>query len=106
MQQSAALRRETRRLLLQSGVITVSYIEEDMKKEIGKWFMDIAKYIATAVLLTQIFGGLADSPFIIVYALLSVIAIFSVGVSILHGSDLDEKRAEKNRNKNAKGKRV
>ena len=77
-----------------------------MKKEIGKWFMDIAKYIATAVLLTQIFGGLADSPFIIVYALLSVIAIFSIGVSILHGSDLDEKRTEKNKNKNAKGKRA
>ena len=31
-----------------------------MKKEIGKWFMDVAKYIATAVLLTQIFGGMAD----------------------------------------------
>ena len=33
----------------------------EMKKEIGKWFMDVAKYIATAVLLTQIFGGMADS---------------------------------------------
>ena len=32
-----------------------------MKREIGKWFMDVAKYIATAVLLTQIFGGMADS---------------------------------------------
>jgi len=69
----------------------------EMKKEIGKWFMDIAKYIATAVLLTQIFGGLADSPYIIIYALLSVIAIFSIGVSILHGNDEDEKRREKNR---------
>ena len=70
-----------------------------MKKEIGKWFMDIAKYIATAVLLTQIFGGLADSPYIIVYALFSVIAIFSVGVSILHGDDEDQKRKEKNKNR-------
>lgn len=74
----------------------------DMKKEIGKWFMDIAKYIATAVLLTQIFGGLADSPFIIVYALLSVIAIFSIGVSILHGDDEDQNRKERNRNKKGK----
>ena len=47
-----------------------------MKKEIGKWFMDVAKYIATAVLLTQIFGGMADSVYIIVFALISVIIIF------------------------------
>ena len=37
-----------------------------MKKEIGKWFMDVAKYIATAVLLTQIFGGMADSMYVII----------------------------------------
>ena len=27
-----------------------------MKKEFGKWLMDIAKYITTAVILTSIFG--------------------------------------------------
>ena len=27
-----------------------------MKKELGKWLMDIAKYITTAVVLTSIFG--------------------------------------------------
>ena len=79
------------------------FIFADMKKEIGKWFMDIAKYIATAVLLTQIFGGLSDSPYIIVYALISVLAIFAIGVSILHGNDMDQKRRERNRNKNKKG---
>ena len=71
-----------------------------MKKEIGKWFMDVAKYIATAVLLTQIFGGLADSSYIVVYALISVIAIFALGVSIIHSDDEDKKRKENNRNKN------
>ena len=29
-----------------------------MKKELGKWFMDIAKYVATAVLISSFFGGL------------------------------------------------
>ena len=29
-----------------------------MKEEFGKWLMDIAKYVATAVLLTTIFGGM------------------------------------------------
>lgn len=52
------------------------------KREIGKWFMDVAKYIATAVLLTQIFGGMADSTYIIIYALMSVVIIFALGVSI------------------------
>ena len=69
-----------------------------MKKEIGKWFMDVAKYIATAVLLTQIFGGLADSTYIVIYALVSVILIFALGVSIIHSDDEDQKRKERNRN--------
>lgn len=73
-----------------------------MKKEIGKWFMDVAKYIATAVLLTQIFGGMADSAYIIIYALISVVLIFALGVSIIHSDDEDNKRKE--RNKNRKGR--
>ena len=28
-----------------------------MRKELGKWLMDIAKYITTAVVLTSIFGA-------------------------------------------------
>lgn len=68
--------------------------------------MDIAKYIATAVLLTQIFGGLAESPYIIIYALLSVIVIFYIGVSMIHSDDKAKERKERNRerNKTKKGK--
>ena len=73
-----------------------------MKREIGKWFMDVAKYIATAVLLTQIFGGMADSTYIIIYALMSVVIIFALGVSIIHSDDEDTKRREKNKNKKNK----
>ena len=70
-----------------------------MKKEIGKWFMDVAKYIATAVLLTQIFGGMADSVYIIAYALISVVVIFALGVSIIHSDDEDKKRKEHSQNR-------
>ena len=73
-----------------------------MKKEIGKWLMDVAKYIATAVLLTQIFGGMADSVYIIAYALISVVIIFALGVSIIHSDDEDKKRRERNRNRKDK----
>ena len=65
--------------------------------------MDVAKYIATAVLLTQIFGGMADSVYVIIYALISVVVIFVLGVSIIHSDDEDIKRRE--RNKSRKDKR-
>ena len=64
--------------------------------------MDVAKYIATAVLLTQIFGGMADSAYIIIYALMSVVIIFALGVSFIHSDDEDTKRREKNKNKKNK----
>jgi len=28
-----------------------------MRKEIGKWFMDIAKYVATAILISSFLGS-------------------------------------------------
>ena len=31
-----------------------------MKKEFGKWMMDIAKYIVTAVLLATVFSEISD----------------------------------------------
>ena len=31
-----------------------------MRKELGKWLMDIAKYITTAVVLTSIFGDVQE----------------------------------------------
>ena len=31
-----------------------------IQKEVGKWLMDVAKYIATAVVVTSIFGGMVN----------------------------------------------
>lgn len=31
-----------------------------MKAELGKWLMDIAKYMTTAVLLSSLFTGVSD----------------------------------------------
>ena len=84
------------------AVSNIVCIFAPMKKEIGKWFMDVAKYIATAVLLTQIFGGMADSVYIIIFALISVIIIFTIGVSIIHSDDEDQKRKERNKNRKDK----
>ncbi|MGL4806223.1 MAG: DUF6722 family protein [Bacteroidales bacterium] len=43
-----------------------------MKKELGKWLMDIAKYITTAVILTSIFGKISDKYLLYIVAFLSV----------------------------------
>lgn len=32
-----------------------------MKKEFGKWFLDLAKYILTAIILTAFFAGLEQT---------------------------------------------
>ena len=31
-----------------------------MRKELGKWLMDIAKYMTTAILLSSIFNGIEE----------------------------------------------
>lgn len=52
------------------------------------------------MLLTQIFGGLADSAYLIGYALASVLMIFAIGTYIIHSDDEDQRKRERNRNKN------
>ncbi len=37
-----------------------------MKKEFGRWFLDVAKYIFTALLLSYFFSDLSATPLIIV----------------------------------------
>lgn len=39
-----------------------------MNKEIGKWFLDVAKYILTAVLLKNLFGN-SDSTSVVLLAI-------------------------------------
>ncbi|GAB6011015.1 DUF6722 family protein [Viscerimonas tarda] len=35
-----------------------------MKKEFGKWLMDIAKYIVTAVIVSSFFNGVKEEQFV------------------------------------------
>jgi hypothetical protein len=51
-----------------------------MRKEIGKWFMDIAKYVATAVLISSFLGSFEHKW--AVYSIGSVIVAvgFSLGL--------------------------
>jgi hypothetical protein len=51
-----------------------------MKKEIGKWFMDIAKYVATAVLISSFLGGLEQKWIVYLVGTVIVAVGFSLGL--------------------------
>ena len=55
-----------------------------MKKEPGKWLMDIAKYMATAILLSSVFNGIEEWAWY-VYALIvvAVLVTLIVGLSMI-----------------------
>jgi hypothetical protein len=61
-----------------------------MKKELGKWLMDIAKYITTAVILTSIFGDIEQRWIIYIGGVLSVAFTLGWGLYLLN----DKKKGE------------
>lgn len=66
------------------------YFCRKMRKELGKWLMDIAKYITTAVILTSIFGEVENKWIIYIGGLLSVIITLSAGLWLVK----DKKKGE------------
>lgn len=51
-----------------------------MKKELGKWLMDIAKYITTAVVLSSIFGDVQEKWVIYVGGSLAIVVTLLAGL--------------------------
>ena len=54
-----------------------------MRKELGKWLMDIAKYIATAVILTSIFGDIEERWIIYVSGAIAIVATLGWGLYLV-----------------------
>ena len=54
-----------------------------MKKELGKWLMDIAKYITTAVVLTSIFGEVEQQWIIYAGGTLAVALLLGWGLYLV-----------------------
>ena len=65
-----------------------------MKREFGKWLLDIAKYMVTALLLATIFKDMYDPIIIYMVVLLSLVILIS-GLYVIYDSDQDEKRLKK-----------
>lgn len=65
-----------------------------MYKEIGKWFLDVAKYIVTAYVLTTMFVKV-DSIFAALGAIVIMVIMFAIGVYFLHKDNDNEKKIRK-----------
>jgi hypothetical protein len=58
-----------------------------MKKELGKWLLDVAKYVATAVLISSFLGGLSPVGIMYVSGLIVVVSLLIVGFWLINKSD-------------------
>ena len=59
-----------------------------MKKELGKWLMDIAKYMTTALLLSSAFGDM-ENKWIVAGVITASVTTLVVGL-VLIGKDKKE----------------
>ena len=66
-----------------------------MRKELGKWFMDIAKYLLTGVLLTSIVSDLQETKWLIyVVGLFSTLFSLGLGLVLLKKTEKSAKGKE------------
>lgn len=54
-----------------------------MDEEIGKWLLDISKYIITAYILSQMFGKDNDSWWSFIGAVLLAVLLFALGYYLI-----------------------
>jgi len=61
-----------------------------MKKELGKWFLDIAKYMTTAVLLASLFSGMDEwAWYMYGLVVLAVLITLAAGLTLLNDKKED-----------------
>ena len=65
-----------------------------MRKELGKWLLDVAKYMVTALFLTRWFSGMEDWPGGLVW-----LSLLGVAFTLLIGLVLVGERQQGNHHK-------
>ena len=70
-------------------------VEKEMKREMGKWLMDVAKYMFTALLISTIFADMED-PIIIYCAVFAAFVILFWGWALFGSSFENNKRKNSN----------
>ena len=59
-------------------------VKSETQKEIGKWFMDIAKYVASATLISHFLGGFENNWVLYCVGVTLVFTCFFAGVLIFN----------------------
>ena len=68
----------------------------NIKQEFGKWFLDVAKYVLTAMLLTSMIEGLSQTWVVTTTAAVSVLCLVFGAILMRKGKE-EEDRRERNR---------
>ena len=74
----------------------IFYLFLPMKKEFGKWLMDIAKYMVTALLLSTIFADM-DEPIILYSVFVLTPIVLGLGLYWVNEGKKEEKIKNKKR---------
>jgi heme exporter protein D len=68
----------------------------NIKQEFGKWFLDVAKYVLTAMILTSMIEGLSQMWLVIGASVLMILCLVFGAVLMRKGKE-EEERRERNR---------
>jgi len=74
----------------------------NLKQEFGKWFLDVAKYVLTAMLLTSMIEGLSQPWLIAVTAAVLALSLLFGFILLRKGKQEEDRKArnrERKRNK-------
>ena len=65
-----------------------------MKKEFGKWLLDIAKYMVTALLLSTIFADMREPMIMYLVAIFSLVLLIT-GLAVIFNSEQEDKKRKR-----------
>ena len=71
----------------------------NVKKELGKWFMDIAKYLATAILLSYMFSDLSNGTLLVWAVVTTAICLIGGLIIINNAEKIENKKNNKKKKK-------
>lgn len=70
-----------------------------MKEKFGQWWLDVAKYIFTGVILSSIFGDIVERRYLYLIGISMVIFSLLIGLTLIHESKEKETKGKKGKKK-------
>ncbi len=62
-------------------------MKESAEKELGKYFVDISKYVVTAILITSFLGSFSERWMIYAFGLVAALLFLTAGLLYLNKKD-------------------